>query len=280
LQRLRHRCSLHATAACPSPAAVRGNKGLLSGERSAFTLIELLVVIAIIAILAAILFPVFAQAREKARQSTCVSNMKQIGLATQMYTQDYDEALPRRWVLNGAGVVTSWRLILQPYMKNEQVLICPSNPRNNLTSDQTVRVSYAGARNDFGGAFRDRIGSGGVPDTVTLASLSNSADVIMVVESTSRYTEYNITAGGTAFRTTDMGGTGNFGILFAGHSGVSNFLFCDSHVKAMKPMATLLPSAGGSAPVNRWSGDGTDWVNAADRDNARLNMQASQNFFR
>ena len=63
-------------------------------RNQAFTLIELLVVIAIIAILAAILFPVFAQAREKARQTSCLSNAKQIGLASQMYDQDYDEILP------------------------------------------------------------------------------------------------------------------------------------------------------------------------------------------
>jgi prepilin-type N-terminal cleavage/methylation domain-containing protein len=65
--------------------------------RTGFTLIELLVVIAIIAILAAILFPVFAQAREKARQSGCLSNLKQIGTALMMYTQDYDEAFPCTW---------------------------------------------------------------------------------------------------------------------------------------------------------------------------------------
>src|SRR5437762_6179565 len=67
-----------------------------AGTRPAFTLIELLVVIAIIAILAAILFPVFAQAREKARQATCISNLKQLALAYLMYAQDHDEVLPRR----------------------------------------------------------------------------------------------------------------------------------------------------------------------------------------
>jgi prepilin-type N-terminal cleavage/methylation domain-containing protein/prepilin-type processing-associated H-X9-DG protein len=90
---------------------------------SAFTLIELLVVIAIIAILAAILFPVFAQAREKARQTACLSNNKQIGTALMMYTQDYDETV----VMNGyAGGAATWPDLLQPYIKNTQVFLCPS----------------------------------------------------------------------------------------------------------------------------------------------------------
>src|SRR5690349_17008967 len=80
-----------------------------------FTLIELLVVIAIIAILAAILFPVFAQARERARAISCVSNLKQIALATNMYVQDYDETLMAGWLPpNGK---TMWRYCLQPYVQ-------------------------------------------------------------------------------------------------------------------------------------------------------------------
>ena len=96
--------------------------------RKGFTLIELLVVIAIIAILAAILFPVFAQAREKARAISCVSNLKQIGLSWSMYTQDYDETVVPYSV--GGGSTTSafpWTFVLQPYIKNYQVYKCPDS---------------------------------------------------------------------------------------------------------------------------------------------------------
>lgn len=93
-----------------------------------FTLIELLVVIAIIAILAAILFPVFARAREKARQTSCLSNMKQIALATDMYCQDYDECYPMCIYLAGTQIVTFYHELM-PYMKNAQMLQCPSEPK-------------------------------------------------------------------------------------------------------------------------------------------------------
>src|SRR4030088_3180573 len=106
-------------------------------RRFGFTLIELLVVIAIIAILAAILFPVFAQAREKARGTSCLSNAKQLGTAFQMYLQDYDEKAPARYAAcpstgptdaANIPVVTQklWSGVIQPYVKNTQIFICPS----------------------------------------------------------------------------------------------------------------------------------------------------------
>src|SRR5438105_14926395 len=112
-----------------------------------FTLIELLVVIAIIAILAAILFPVFAQAREKARAISCLSNIKQINLGFQMYMQDYDEM----WIyrpghdVNGSNCdwkyicgdnvpAQDWQDVVQPYIKNYGVFDCPSAPSNDLTN--------------------------------------------------------------------------------------------------------------------------------------------------
>ncbi len=104
-------------------------------RRKGFTLIELLVVIAIIAILAAILFPVFARAREKARQTSCLSNVKEIALGALMYAQDYDEKL-------GIYDWQAWRMwvVTQPYLKNTQILVCPSHTYGGCSSATCVRT--------------------------------------------------------------------------------------------------------------------------------------------
>lgn len=112
-------------------------------HKRAFTLIELLVVIAIIAILAAILFPVFATAREKARQTSCSSNMKQLGLAYVQYTQDYDECWPVGDQANGDG--SGWYDSVYPYIKSVQVFDCPSDPTTG--GKTTPVISYAMNRN-------------------------------------------------------------------------------------------------------------------------------------
>jgi len=112
--------------------------------RRGFTLIELLVVIAIIAILAAILFPVFAKAREKARQASCLSNVKQIGVAVLQYCQDYDEKLPQGSCVGwNATSPNSHEMGLMPYIKNTQVFVCPSRQTYTLTNNLvTPPVTY------------------------------------------------------------------------------------------------------------------------------------------
>jgi len=123
----------------------------MSGHlRRAFTLIELLVVIAIIAILAAILFPVFAQAREKARTASCTSNLKQIGMAYRMYLQDYDERVPVNCNRAGVGAGDTINYLrnscwpgwistaLKPYEKNVEIYTCPSKRRNGGFVDPRV----------------------------------------------------------------------------------------------------------------------------------------------
>ncbi len=104
----------------------------MSQRRPAFTLIELLVVVAIIAILAAILFPVFGRARENARRSSCQSNLKQIGLGLTQYLQDYDEKMPNS-AFGGVAAATDavnykWMDAIFPYIKSEQIFVCPSDP--------------------------------------------------------------------------------------------------------------------------------------------------------
>lgn len=149
-----------------------------------FTLIELLVVIAIIALLAAILFPVFARARENARKSSCANNLKQIGVGMIQYGQDYDDFMPASVAFGGvAGSHYTWPTMVMPYVKNEQIFACPSASRgpkrrtwtggsNNycdvtLTSDSTATPGRSGDGSDKrnGKVHQLSYGMNTIPDT-------------------------------------------------------------------------------------------------------------------
>src|SRR3954471_18682394 len=110
-------------------------------QTKGFTLIELLVVIAIIALLAAILFPVFGRARENARRSSCQSNLKQIALGIKQYVQDYDERYPLEQA--GGANRTGWAIQVQPYLKSSQIFQCPSEP--------TAAAHFSPTDSDYGG---------------------------------------------------------------------------------------------------------------------------------
>jgi prepilin-type N-terminal cleavage/methylation domain-containing protein/prepilin-type processing-associated H-X9-DG protein len=167
-------------------------------HRRGFTLIELLVVIAIIAILAAILFPVFAQARDKARAAGCLSNTKQIGVALQMYAQDYDETLPMYWD-DPAGESRNkgakndnplgyWHNHLAPYTKNYQIFVCPSartaTERLVDTGEGTPKERKALAWRGSGSYGWNYWYLGAWPgQTYTLAMVTAPAETIAVAES-------------------------------------------------------------------------------------------------
>lgn len=213
----------------------------LHRPKRAFTLIELLVVIAIIALLAAILFPVFARARENARRASCQSNLKQMGLSIMQYTQDYDEALPYLALAGtSAGTFRNdlqiWADMIQPYTKSLQIFRCPSNTNCNtplgasVPTGATMRMSYGGTTNTFASdnpqtfAFAADAGSAFNKPPTKLSEFSNTAETFMVGEiqdSTSVIYGYGLTVPATAE------------VRVAGktHFDGSNWLYADGHVK-------------------------------------------------
>jgi prepilin-type N-terminal cleavage/methylation domain-containing protein/prepilin-type processing-associated H-X9-DG protein len=146
--------------------------------KKGFTLIELLVVIAIIAILAAILFPVFAQAREKARAISCLSNLKQIGLGVTLYTQDNDETEPNgfsKW-----GGETGWACQVYPYVKSVGAFACPDDSSFGNASVGEVKSTSYGLNSNFG--INPYPNPATVPQSVTLSAFGSPSNTVMLFE--------------------------------------------------------------------------------------------------
>lgn len=219
-------------------------------NKRGFTLIELLVVIAIIAILAAILFPVFARAREAARKTACINNLKQLGTGIMMYAQDYDETMPST---NFAGMFTTptyanynWSyvfMMLEPYIKNQGILACPSANKQMVGPAPQINISYG--YNEY--LYDQARGFN------SLASLGNNqygvASLAILVDSR----QHGI------FNDWDANGTGNatYPTNFLAravlannstprHEG-SNFVYADGHAKFSSVGAIVCPATNGTA---------------------------------
>jgi prepilin-type N-terminal cleavage/methylation domain-containing protein/prepilin-type processing-associated H-X9-DG protein len=209
--------------------------------QSGFTLIELLVVIAIIAILAAILFPVFARARENARRSSCQSNLKQIGLGIMQYTQDYDEKLPGESTASTTplpdGSATSynlWHHMIHPYVKSVQLFNCPSYTGTPYTGDYASSLSYG--MSYYPGYYTNEAATVGITEACTsncgenlgqtagtsLASIEDGAGTAYIMDSV----YYLVTTG--------TGTAGPYPYARDRHLDTLNVLYLDGHVKAQK----------------------------------------------
>ena len=150
-------------------------------QSRAFTLIELLVVVAVIALLAGILFPVFAQAREKARQVTCLSNARNLGLATLLYTQDYDEQFPlAAYPLPDFSFFT-WQDLVDTYLRNKEIWHCPSSQVSRL--DQAgKRKSHYGYNVRYLTTIRPDFSNAGRHHAVSLAAVSSPSETVLFVD--------------------------------------------------------------------------------------------------
>ena len=223
---------------------------LHTSVKKGFTLIELLVVIAIIAILAAILFPAFAKARESARRISCVSNLKQIGTGIMQYTQEYDEKLPACETRDVATIRVPYPDTIKSYVQDPNIYRCPSNSLTTKfrnSGDLYFAHYYANGGDgnddvvtDAAGGERNRPMNSdeNVNDAVqggaALGSITSPSQTILIGENRKDRDAPNYNTVGD--------------VEFQGHLGTTNFLFADGHVKSMRPTLTV-------QGVNMWDID-------------------------
>jgi prepilin-type N-terminal cleavage/methylation domain-containing protein/prepilin-type processing-associated H-X9-DG protein len=221
-------------------------------KRRAFTLIELLVVIAIIAILSAILFPVFTRARENARRTSCLSNMKQIGLGLMQYTQDYDERFAPNYPQNGVpdavpdildtdpskpsgvfqisansgsptGHFQSWMDTIYPYVKSTQIFVCPSTKVAKTVPNYGYSFALGNYANYAGVYFGGENTTAYVP--ISVAAVTRSAEIVAFAEWSSGY---NYTMGP---RTVIVRSKNPANDEVTPHMDGGNFVYADGHAK-------------------------------------------------
>lgn len=226
----------------------------MSVKRNGFTLIELLVVIAIIAILAAILFPVFAKAREKARQVSCASNLKQIATAWLMYTQDYDETACPTYYFSAdwtttygwdytivsdysGNAISSGPGLLDPYTKNQKINACPALTIGDVKYDGRASTGYGYNASYIGG---DSYATAPYPTSpCTMAQLAHPSDTVLFADA-GFYNTKGYPADGKLHATNYLRAPGDAmfskydnGKIHFRHNGLANVAYADAHVKSV-----------------------------------------------
>lgn len=228
-----------------------------------FTLIELLVVIAVIAILASIIFPVFTKAKEKARQTTCLANLKQIGLAFSMYLEDYEDYYPPCAYVDNYGMVPqtdptypgyvfassigyqgqylghniTWRDEIFPYIKNIRILKCPSSTLEAGTVYACLSGDRDGNASGSGYAYNTQLGGGTLPaiPVVNSCVIQNPSELVLVLDDTDADVSMVINNAFVANGIPEDRYFGPHNISLHPHNNGDNCLYADNHAKWLNP---------------------------------------------